>query len=50
VAFSLDSDLTTFSAAEQTVIQQVWRRVSEDYAPFNVDVTTQLPAAWTIPA
>ncbi|MBA3709256.1 MAG: pre-peptidase C-terminal domain-containing protein, partial [Planctomycetes bacterium] len=36
----IDSDPTTFSDAEQLLIQRIWQRVSEDYAPFNVDVTT----------
>ena len=34
---------STFSSSEQDVIQSVWQRVSEDYAPFDVDVTTQDP-------
>ena len=38
-----DSDATTFNAAERTVIAKVWAGVAEDYAPFNVDVTTQEP-------
>jgi len=42
-AFSLDTDATTFSNAEMDVIQEVWKRVAEDYAPFNVDVTTEDP-------
>ena len=41
--FSLDSDNTTFSATERSMIQRIWQRVAEDYAPFNVDVTTQDP-------
>lgn len=44
VAFSFDSDLTTFSDAEQTAIKRIWLRVAEDYSPFNVDVTTERPA------
>ena len=40
-AFSIDGDPTTFTDAELTVVQQVWQRVAEDYAPFNVDVTTE---------
>ncbi len=44
-AFSIDADLTTFSNTEQDVIQQAWQHVSEDYAPFNIDVTTQDPGA-----
>lgn len=42
-AFSLDADPTTFSNAERDLIQSVWQRVSEDYAPFDVDVTTADP-------
>jgi len=32
-----------FSTAELRSIQEVWARVSEDYAPFDVDVTTEHP-------
>ena len=42
-AYSLDADYNSFSSAEQLVIQNVWERVSEDYRPFNVDVTTEDP-------
>jgi len=42
-AFDLDGDPTTFNDAERAAIQDVWRRVSEDYAPFDVDVTTADP-------
>lgn len=41
--FDLDGAPTTFSDAERTVIQDVWRRVSEDYAAWDVDVTTEDP-------
>jgi hypothetical protein len=44
-AWDIDGDPTTFSETEQTIIQQVWYRVAEDYAPFDVDVTTEYPAA-----
>ena len=40
--FSLDDD-PGFNAAEHAVIQEVWQRVAEDYAPFDVDVTTEDP-------
>ena len=40
--FSLDDD-PAFSAREHTVAQQVWLRVAEDFAPFDVDVTTEDP-------
>ncbi len=44
-AFSTDADLGSFSASELATIQEVWARVSEDFAPFQVDVTTQDPGA-----
>ncbi|KQY56726.1 MULTISPECIES: zinc-dependent metalloprotease family protein [unclassified Nocardioides] len=34
-----------FSAGELRAIQSTWRRTAEDYAPFQVDVTTELPDA-----
>ncbi|MBC8095543.1 MAG: hypothetical protein H7Y43_07005, partial [Akkermansiaceae bacterium] len=45
VAFSTDSDFATFSDGEQTAIKRIWERVAEDYAPFNVDVTTEAPTS-----
>jgi PKD repeat protein len=42
-AFDLDGSPATFSDAELTVIQDIWRRVAEDYAPWDVDVTTEDP-------
>lgn len=33
----------SFSASELSDILAIWRAVSEDYAPFNVDVTTEDP-------
>ncbi len=41
--FDLDGDSTTFNASERAVIQSIWQRVAEDYAPFAIDVTTQDP-------
>jgi PKD repeat protein len=41
--FDLDGDPTTFSATERSMIQKIWQRVAEDYAPFSVDVTTEDP-------
>jgi hypothetical protein len=43
--FTLDGDPSTFTSAEKAYIQQVWRIVSEKYAPFDVDVTTADPGA-----
>ncbi len=42
-AFDIDGNPGTFSDAERDVVQSVWQRVSEDYAPFDVDVTTEDP-------
>ena len=44
-AWSLDTNRSAFSSAEREAVQSVWRRVAEDYAPFDVDVTTQDPGA-----
>ena len=43
--FDLDGDPGTFSTTELQRIQNIWKRVAEDYAPFDVDVTTEEPAA-----
>uniref|UniRef100_A0A383V6Z4 Peptidase C-terminal archaeal/bacterial domain-containing protein n=1 Tax=Tetradesmus obliquus TaxID=3088 RepID=A0A383V6Z4_TETOB len=42
-AYSRDDDFTTFNPDERTDIVAVWRAVSEDYAPFDIDVTTIPP-------
>jgi hypothetical protein len=47
VAFSTDGDYSTFSDAEQLAIKRIWQRMAEDYAPFNIDVTTERPATFT---
>lgn len=46
VAFSTDSDFSNFSTSEQSAIKAIWERVSEDYAPFNIDVTTERPVTF----
>lgn len=46
VAFSTDADYTTFSGAEQMAIKRIWQRMAEDYAAFNIDVTTERPATF----
>jgi hypothetical protein len=38
--FDRDGDATTFSDSEIATIREIWARVAEDYAPFNIDVTT----------
>lgn len=38
-----DGNPAVFSSSERDVIQAVWEQVSEDFAPFDVDVTTEDP-------
>lgn len=45
VAFDLDGNVNSFSAAELERIQYIWQRVAEDFAPFDIDVTTEQPPA-----
>lgn len=40
--WSLDGDLDNFSDSEQAEMRRMWERVAEDYAPFNVNVTTDV--------
>jgi len=42
--YDKDGDPTTFNDSEQTHIANAWKKVAEDYAPFNVNVTTERPA------
>ncbi|MFM2318092.1 MAG: hypothetical protein RLZZ215_713 [Pseudomonadota bacterium] len=44
--YDLDANPSSFSETEKANIAEVWRRVAEDYAPFNIDVTTELPASF----
>lgn len=41
--YDQDGDRTTFSSGELASISEIWARVAEDYAPFNIDVTTINP-------
>ena len=41
--YDFDGDGQTFSDAELANITAVWERVAEDYAPFNINVTTVEP-------
>lgn len=44
-AYDTDGNPGAFSSAELSNIREIWQRVAEDYAPFDVDVTTQEPTA-----
>jgi len=46
-AYTRDSD-PAFSNLELEYIQDMWRQVAEDYAPFDVDVTTEEPGSAAI--
>lgn len=41
--YDIDGNPSSFSTTELQNIQSIWQRVAEDYAPFDVDVTTELP-------
>jgi hypothetical protein len=45
-AYDSDGNTSSFSSTELSAIQQIWQRVAEDYAPFNIDVTTVAPASY----
>ena len=47
-AFSLDDTPGTFSSSELQRIRAIWQRVAEDYAPFDVNVSTQAPSFETL--
>ncbi|MCA9198298.1 MAG: hypothetical protein KDA87_12200, partial [Planctomycetales bacterium] len=41
--YDIDGDPDSFSDQELRNIREIWQRVAEDYAPFNIDVTTEDP-------
>ncbi|MFM7000253.1 MAG: zinc-dependent metalloprotease family protein, partial [Limnohabitans sp.] len=47
-AFDLTGSPSVFDSSELAVIRGIWQRVSEDYAPFDVDITTEEPASSTL--
>ncbi len=42
--YDLDGDTSTFTDAEAEAVRAIWARAAEDFAPFNIDVTTVEPA------
>lgn len=42
-AYDSDGDPTIFGDLEVINIMEIWRRVAEDFAPFDIDVTTEAP-------
>ncbi len=45
--YDIDGNPSTFSEAEQAIISEVWARVAEDFAPFDVNVTTVEPSSFS---
>jgi hypothetical protein len=43
VGYDIDGDPSTFSNQELALIQRAWQMVAEDFAPFDVNVTTLEP-------
>ncbi|MCP2727356.1 CARDB domain-containing protein [Limnofasciculus baicalensis] len=43
-AYDTDGNTSSFSTAELENIWNIWRRVAEDFIPFNVNVTTASPS------
>ena len=46
-AYDTDGNAASFSSGEQAAMYEIWARVAEDYAPFNIDVTTIDPLVRT---
>ena len=44
--FDLDGDPSTFNASERSAIAEIWHRMADDYAPFDIDVTTEEPSSF----
>jgi len=45
--YNVEGDGATFSDLERTRIVDIWHRVAEDLAPYDIDVTTERPAVFT---
>ncbi len=45
--FDLDNNPTNFNTIERKAIAEIWHRIAEDYAPFDIDITTEEPDQFT---
>jgi len=45
--FNVEGDGATFSDMERARIVDIWHRVAEDFAPYDIDVTTERPDVFT---
>lgn len=48
-AYDTNGNPNSFSSQELAAIKEIWSRVAEDYAPFNLNVTTVDPGGWSNP-
>jgi len=44
--YDIDGFPETFNGDEMSRIQEIWHRVAEDFAPFDIDVTTEDPGVF----
>ncbi len=42
--FDTDGNFNNVSDAERAAIHEIWHRIAEDFAPFDIDITTEEPA------
>ena len=45
--FDTDGNFNNVSDAERTAIHEIWHRIAEDFAPFDIDITTEEPSTLT---
>jgi len=45
--FDTDGNFNNVSDAERAAIHEIWHRIAEDFAPFDIDITTEEPAKLT---
>ena len=45
--FDTDGNFNNVSDAERAAIHEIWHRIAEDFAPFDIDITTEEPATLT---
>ncbi len=45
--YDTDGNTSSLTTTEANNIYQIWQRVAEDYAPFNLDVTTESPGSFS---
>ena len=46
LAYNIEGDRNSFSDLERTRIVDIWHRVAEDLAPYDIDVTTERPSSF----